>query len=199
MPFNFPIIFFSTYINKLILMKKLISILALFIFGATVSVATAAEPNGHQQYKITSYNFGDNAFLGAENQGSKANTFDPLLITGSRSDILNRSPFIVNEFGTSDTQSTTSGFAVSADYDATSKISLHGAIGVTKNDWDASSNPNYNSSWEANLGVIYKLFNNLSYEVHFGYMDTGDLFKQSSTYNSVESIIMVSNQLTMSF
>ncbi len=180
-------------------MKKLISITALFILAATVSVATAAESGGHQQYRIISYNFGDNAVLDTESQGSKANIFNPLLITGSRSDILNRSPFFVNEFGTSDTQTVTSGFAVAADYEATSKISLHGAIGVTKNDWDASSNPNYNSSWEANLGVIYKLFNNLSYEVHFGYMDTGDLFKKSSTYNSVESIIMVSNQLTMSF
>lgn len=55
------------------------------------------------------------------------------------------------------------------------------------------------SSWEANLGFIYKLVNNLSYEVHFGYMDTGDLFTDQSSYSDVENIIMVSNQLTMSF
>ena len=64
---------------------------------------------------------------------------------------------------------------------------------------DTSMKSNYDSSWEANLGVIYKLFNNFSYEMHFGFMDTGDIFKKSNAYSDVESIVMISNQLTMSF
>ena len=39
----------------------------------------------------------------------------------------------------------------------------------------------------------------LAYEVHFGYMDTGDLFQEVDTYSEVESILMISNQLTLSF
>ncbi len=70
----------------------------------------------------------------------------------------------------------------------------------TKNLWSPDSiNYGNESSWEANLGVIYKLMNNLSFELHFAYMDTGDLYTRRSSYSDVESIIMVSNRLTMSF
>ena len=87
-----------------------------------------------------------------------------------------------------------------AQFNATKKFSLLGAFGLTRNLWAPDSiNYENESSWEANLGVIYKLLNNLSYEIHFAYMDTGDLFTERSSYNDVESIIMVSNQLTMSF
>ncbi|MDP3480645.1 MAG: hypothetical protein Q8R88_12805, partial [Desulfoprunum sp.] len=71
-------------------------------------------------------------------------------------------------------------------------------VGVTKNNW-GSNTSKHDSSWEANLGLIYKMYKNFSYQVHFGYMDTGDLFKERNTYKDVESIIMVNNQLTMSF
>jgi hypothetical protein len=35
--------------------------------------------------------------------------------------------------------------------------------------------------------------------MHFGFMDTGDLFKRNNAYSDVESIVMISNQLSMSF
>ncbi len=180
------------------MIRKLL--LILLVLATPVSVALAADSSDHEQYRIISFNFSDEAIADENGHENRARLFDPLLITGSRSDMLGRNPFFVNEFGTSDSQTTTSGFAVTADYMATSKISIHGAFGVTKNKWDASSDSNYSSSWEANLGVEYKFFNNLSYGVHFGYMDTGDLYKKNSTtYDSVESIIMVSNKLSMSF
>ncbi len=178
-------------------MKRCLFFIILLLI-VSVSVASAADSSDHEQYRVISFSFNNEAIT--EEDGNTANLFDPLLITGSRSDILSRNPFFVNEFGTSDPQTTTSGFAVAADFMATPKISLHGTIGVTKNIWDASENSSYNSSWEANLGVEYKFFKNLSYGVHFGYMDPGDLYRKSSnSYDSVESIIMVSNKLTMSF
>ncbi len=181
------------------MMKRCLNLIIL-VLAATVSVASAADSGGHEQYRIISFNFSDQIHSDKDGHVNRDNVFDPLLITGSRADILSRNPFFVNEFGTSDTQTITSGFAVSADYMATQKISLHGVIGVAKNNWDASTDSSYSSSWEANLGIVYRLFNNLSYGVHFGYMETGDLYKKNSnTYDSVESIIMVSNQLTMSF
>jgi opacity protein-like surface antigen len=179
-------------------MKKLYLSTMIFLIAGMVSTAHSADLTGHQQYKIITYDFSDfgQDLHGTKNQsGSK---FKPLMITGSAPDILQRNPFGDTSFGNNDAKNSTSGFAVSAGFKATSKISIHGSFGVAQNDWDAAADTNYSSSWEANLGVEYKLFNNLSYEVHFGYMDTGDLFK-SSTYDSIESIVMVSNQLTMSF
>lgn len=169
-----------------------------YLIAGTASTALAVDLAGHQQYKIITYNFSDfgQGEDGLKN-GSKSK-FTPLMITGSRPDILQRTPFSDVSLGNSDAQNSTSGFAVSAGFKATSKISIHGSFGMTQNDWDAAADKNYSSSWEANLGFEYKLFSNLSYGVHFGYMDTGDLFKTSS-YDSVESIVMVSNQLTMSF
>ncbi len=171
-------------------------ILLIFTWVISASIVNAEDLSGHQPYKIITFNLSKG--LNGE-QINSTDGFHSLLITGSKTDIIETTPFHIDEFGTGNFRSQTSGFTVEADFKATSKISLHGALGVTKNEWDAAETPNYDSSWEANLGVIYRLFNNLSYEVHFGYMDPGDLFKQSDTYDSVESIIMVSNQLTMSF
>jgi hypothetical protein len=65
--------------------------------------------------------------------------------------------------------------------------------------WDSESADNLQSSWEANIGVVYNFFNSLAYEVHFGYMDTGDIFQEVDTYSEIDSIIMISNQLTLRF
>jgi hypothetical protein len=79
-------------------------------------------------------------------------------------------------------------------------LTLATAIGLTRNLWSPDSTEFENkSSWEANLGVIYNLFNNLSYELHLGYMEPGNLFTNKSSYSNVESIIMISNKLTLSF
>lgn len=54
-------------------------------------------------------------------------------------------------------------------------------------------------SWEINLGVAYQFFDNFAYEIHFGYMDTGDLYKDSAKFMDLEEITIVTNKLTMSF
>jgi len=170
-------------------------ILALIFTGIVVSGASAANLDGHVQYRIVSYSFSSDDLSGY----SDSVDLGPLLITGTTSDILTDSGAGSSKFGTSDPQNVTDIFAVSADFSATPDISLRGAFGITKNRWDASLDPDYDTGWEANLGVIYQLFNNIRYEVHFGYMATGDLFKEKNTYSDVENIIMISNQLTMSF
>ena len=165
------------------------------------SPAHAEGKTTHSAYKVTSYNLG--AILGAQDNGDSrySSDFKPLLITGSASDILNSEhEGKVSWVEETPHTSNTSGIALSATIDATQKISVQGAFGVTRNLWSPDSiNYENEASWEANLGVIYKLLNNLSYELHFGYMDTGNLFTDRSSYTNVESIIMVSNQLTMSF
>ncbi len=174
-------------------MKKILNIIIatvlISIYGKGVS---AANIEGHQQYKIVSYSFSSDD----TNITDEPIHYGTLLITESTADILTDSLY---GSGASDPKLATDVFAVSADYNATPDLSLFGTIGITKNRWDAALNSDYDSSWEANLGVIYKLFNNISYEIHFGYMDTGDLFKENQAYSDVESIIMISNKLTMSF
>ncbi len=180
--------------------KFALSILAVLLLCQNTT-AYAEGNSTHSAYKVTSYNLG--AILDHQENGTSRylNDFKPLLITNTTSDILNSEhagKVFLGE-ATAPT-SNASGVALSATFDATQKISIQGAFGVTRNLW-APDSLNYvnESSWEADLGVIYKVLKNLSYELHFGYMDTGSLFTDRSSYTNVESIIMISNQLTMSF
>ena len=169
------------------------------IFSSSFSVAEDIKT--HSVYKVTSYNLG--AILDQRDSASKrlSANFSPLLITSSTADILNSEhEGTVSWVETDSHTANTRGVAVAAQFNATQNFAVLGAFGLARNLWAPDSiNYEKESSWEANLGVMYKLLNNLSYEIHFAYMDTGDLFTERSSYNDVESIIMVSNRLTMSF
>lgn len=177
----------------------LIHILMLGLFIAPQSFAK--EQQTHHAYRVTSYNLGAILDFHKKNSLFEGGNFNPLMITSTTSDILN------NEFNptvswveTVPHTASSKGIALSARIKATEKISLQGAFGITRNLWTPDNVEYENeSSWEANLGFIYKLVNNLSYEIHLGYMDTGDLFTDQASYTDVENIIMVSNRLTMSF
>ena len=182
------------------IMKK--AVLATMAASLVLMAATARgeEFNGHSAYKVTSYDL-SSLFSGNNEETPRYFVdFKPLMITSNVADILDSEHFTNVSLGKSRPDSATEGIALSATFDATRKISVQGAFGVTRNHWSPNTlNFESESSWEANLGVIYKLLDHLSYELHFGYMDTGTLFTDRSSYTNVESIIMVSNQLTMSF
>ena len=161
------------------------------------AISVAGEIVTHSVYRVTSYNFNDFNDLKSDEVNTVRQN-NPLMITGRQTDILSDFNLDSSSLSASAKSSATSGFAVSAQYAPTSKLALQGAIGMTKSDWEPGSLENH-SSWEANLGIIYNLFNNVSYGVHFGYMDTGDVYKRRNSYSDVESVIMVSNQLTLSF
>jgi hypothetical protein len=179
----------------------------IFFFLLTISLiymqnSAFAEGNStHSAYRVTSYNLG----VISDSQDSETSrnsiNFKPLLITSTTSDILNSEHQGKASWAeTIPHPSSANGVALSATFDATQNISLQGAFGLTRNLWAPDALIfEKESSWEANLGIIYKLVKNLSYELHFGYMDTGNLFTDRSSYTNVESIIMISNQLTMSF
>lgn len=174
-------------------------IIALQLICGT-SLLSAQDLSTHRAYKVTSYNLG--ALQNYENTGDAPvlpNSI-PLLITGGATDILNSEhQKTVSLSGQSET-SGLRGIALSGEFDATNNISIQGAFGVTRNLWSPDLMDGINgSSWEANLGIIYKLLNNISYELHFGYMDTGKLFTNRGSYSDVENVIMISNQLTLSF
>lgn len=154
----------------------------------------------HRAFRVTSYDLG--AIENFQGKGPIASRkFQPLLITSTVADILNDEyERTVSLEGTSTGVSNISSIGLSAQLDATKNISLQGALGVTRNLWTPELIGDLNgSSWEANLGVIYKFLNNLSYELHFGYLDTGNLFSDRNSYSDVESIIMISNKITLSF
>lgn len=182
-------------------MKRLaFFIIFLIIFGCTGQLFAQEQPT-HHAYRVTSYNLGPILDFHEKHSLFNSADFGALMITSTASDILNSElQPSVSWIETAAHTSPNRGVALSAQFDATNKISLHGAFGLTKHLW-APDRVEYEneSSWEANLGFVYKLVDNLSYELHFGYMDTGNLFTDQSSYSDVENIIMVSNQISMSF
>ncbi len=162
--------------------------------------AGAEEADFQPPYTITGYQFNYDA-VSETDSGLRleTNRFQPLMITNAAADLFGPDPFTGPLAPQTARSIAPRGFAVAAEYLATPDLAFHGAIGVTRGNWDADAALETESSWEANIGVVYRLFNSLSYQVHFGYMETGDVFKQANAYSDVESIIMISNQLTLSF
>ena len=91
------------------------------------------------------------------------------------------------------------GIALKAAYAPTSAITFHSSIGLTNTSNDERLDYADRLGWELDLGMAYKFLGNFAYEVHFGYMDTGQLFTESNRYTDIEDITIVTNKLTMSF
>ena len=175
----------------------LIIVVATLIVGGVVSAQADALDN--TEYKITGYTFDSDAVSESESGLLfETSRFRPLMITSTTTDVFGEDPF-GSSFSSQTTGTSPHGWAVAAEYLPTPNLAFHGAIGVTSVAWDSKANDDLQSSWEANIGVVYSFFNSLAYEVHFGYMDTGDLFQEVDTYSEIESILMISNQLTLSF
>ena len=180
-------------------MKNIVSLIIIVLL-CQAGMVYANNLETHRAFRVTSYDLG--AIENFQGKGPIASRkFQPLLITSTVADILNDDyERTVPLGGTSTDVSNISSIGLSAQLDATKNISLQGAFGVTRNLWTPELMGNLNgSSWEANLGVIYKFLNNLSYELHFGYMETGTLFSDRNSYSDVENIIMISNKITLSF
>ena len=173
-----------------------ICLVALLLINVQTVVCHAQDTDTHSAYKVTTYNLGTIIdFEGATNVNLK--DYTSLLIANSVSEILGSD---LKQFSSLDnTSSAVKGFVLSAHYDATQQLALQGAFGIGKNQLLDTSMFEQKSSWEANLGLIYRLFPNLNYEVHLGYMETGDMFREKADLTNVDSIIMISNKLTMSF
>lgn len=175
----------------------MLSLVILTVAGVLPLQADGLQDN--TGYTITGYSFDVDAVSESESGLLfETSRFKPLMITSSTTDIFGEDPF-ASSFTSQATGTAPHGFAIAAEYLPTPSLAFHGAIGVTSVAWDTNSTEELQSSWEANIGVVYSLFNSLAYEVHFGYMDTGDIFQQVDTYSEVDSIIMISNQLTLSF
>ncbi len=126
--------------------------------------------------------------------------FEPLyILTGRSTGMLNTDIFS----GNTGTLATAGVHAIvaSADYAVSNQLTLHGAIGWAKADEVQIAGQDDKYGWEYNVGAAYKLLDNLTYEAHFGYLDTGDFFKSTTTLNdsNPENVYILTHSLTMTF
>lgn len=100
--------------------------------------------------------------------------------------------------------------ALLGDYKVSDRLTLHGGLAWAQADEEVQSNGaggytigylNRDSDYgiEYNVGAAYKLLDNLTYEAHFGYLDSGDFFNTTATSNDAESVYLLSHSLTMTF
>lgn len=91
-------------------------------------------------------------------------------------------------------------FGVHADYRVNDLLGLYGAIGYARSN-DGTAGLAGDSGWEYNLGAAVRIFNNLTYEAHFGYFASEDSAKPSEEQTTLQAndIYMLSNKLSMTF
>ncbi|MEW6594517.1 MAG: porin [Thermodesulfobacteriota bacterium] len=125
--------------------------------------------------------------------------FTPLyVLTGRTTGLLNPDQTGVLNGGIGQTDDGVKAFVLAADYKVSDRLGLHAAIGYAEADEEtATYDDEY--GWEYNIGAAYKLLDNLTYEAHFGYLDTGDYFKGAAGANQTENVYLLSHSLTMTF
>lgn len=131
--------------------------------------------------------------------------FEPLyILTGRHTGILNNDVF--NGSTASASAAGVHAIVAAADYAVSNQLTLHGAIGWAKADekvyldgnvLKAAKDAEY--GWEYNIGAAYKLLDNLTYEAHFGYLDTGDYFNGNSATDITKNVYLLTHSLTMTF
>jgi len=153
--------------------------------------------------------------------GSVGNDFEPLMIlTGSLAGLLNQDLGGGEHADSLTSVGVTAGatptFDGGAGVDAivarfgfavNDKLALSSAIGYAWADEENNLNnrANYDDEygWEIDLGLEYKLLDNLTYSANFGYWDAGDFFDRNSTLttdNMVEdNVYILTHKLNMAF
>ena len=129
-----------------------------------------------------------------ENVGQLGEQFQPYnVLTGATTGMMS------NDFSGTDSDMTTAGIislGLHADYAVSDVLSLNSAI-VYAEAADARTGVDDEYGWEVDLGVAYKLMNNLTYQVDFGYLAAGDFFEDVKGED--DSIYTLTHRLTMEF
>jgi len=136
--------------------------------------------------------------------------FEPLyILTGYSCNILN-GDLGPNPVGTAVRTSGAHAIVALADFKASEDLTLHGGLGwgqADNTDWLRDSlraggapvaDIDDAYGWEVDLGLAYKLYQNLTYEVHFGWWAVGD-FAELGAGVQTEDIYLLSHHLTMNF
>ena len=138
------------------------------------------------------------AFLSATGSGT-GTEFEPLyVLTGRTAGLLNRDQ-ASSAYAADITNSGVQAIVLAADYKVSDRLALHGAVGYAEADEVRTAGQDDEYGFEYNVGAAYKLLDNLTYEAHFGYLDTGDYFKSAPATDDTENVYLLSHHLTMTF
>jgi hypothetical protein len=123
--------------------------------------------------------------------------FEPLyILTGNATNILNGYRG-ANVVGSTVRAAGAHAIVALADYAASEDLTLHGGIGWGQADeTEGSIDEEY--GWEVDLGLAYKLYDNLTYELHFGWWAVGD-FAELGDLMETEDVLLLSHHLSMKF
>ncbi len=151
-----------------------------------------------QDRNATAANGGDieNA-LGGNGTGDR---FEPLyILTGRHTGMLNNDVFSGQT--TAMSRDGVHALVLAADCAVSNRLTLHGAVAWGKADKVNIADKDDEYGREYNLGAAYKLLDNLSYEAHFGYLETGDYFESETNLNDsqTENVSILTHSLTMTF
>jgi len=123
--------------------------------------------------------------------------FEPLyILTGNRTNVLNGDRG-ADPVGTAVRTAGVHALVATADFAVSEDLTLHGGLGWgmaqdEPSGWDDAY------GWEADLGMAYKLYQNLTYELHFGYWFVGD-FAEMGGAAETDDVMLLSHHLTMKF
>ena len=163
----------------------------------TYFYAQGADPNA------TAANGGDyeSALNLSGTTGTTGDQFEPLyILTGRHTGMLNNDVFTTNPNTASMSTAGVHAVVAAADYAVSNQLSLHGAIGWAQADETQLAGQDDEYGWEYNVGAAYKLLDNLTYEAHFGYLDTGDFFNGANNSPDItENVYLMTHSLTMTF
>ena len=141
---------------------------------------------------------GDNDTDASENSAYDSNhgtgdDWEPLYImTGNRTNVLNGDAGS-NALGSAVRKAGVHLLYGTVDYKASEDLTLHGGFGWgLADDEPAGSDDDY--GFEIDAGLAYQLYQNLKYELHFGYWMVGDF-----AGTDPEDVMLLSNHLSMSF
>ena len=89
-------------------------------------------------------------------------------------------------------------YAVLADYKISDRLTLHGALAMGSAD-EVGAGWDDDYGMEFDLGVAYKLLDNLTYSAQAGYVAVGDFFQYGVAGSDPEDITLLTHSLTMKF
>jgi len=183
-------------------MKRTFSIL-LVLICFSIAINAHADENSFfpGEYKLIAYTLSNGSSdIHPDSNSSKSFSFHSLYISpDSMNTVLNREEPLLGDPQVNINKSNYQGFAIRAAYAPIPALTFHSSIGLRDTIENKAIDYTDRVGLEVDLGLAYKFLNKFAYEVHFGYMDTGELFRESNSFADIDNITIVTNKLTMSF
>jgi len=140
----------------------------------------------------------DPSTLDKDEAGASGQDYNPCLLLFME-DALNK---FAGDLGTNSTTSDTMSNAMLyqgfAGFKPLAKLDVKASLTYAKAD-EKGTNVSDDYGTEFDVTATYKIYDNLSYMVGFGYLWTGDYYKGTSAGNKVDDNYMVMNKLTLTF